>query len=210
MDMNYFPFLIFTVIMTATPGPNNMLLTLLGARHGYRKTLPFLLGVVAGILSLICLSALGLGWLFEEFPLLQKGLKLAGASYILYLAGKILLSVIKKEDKGKENTPGRPSSPESLSGGKPRFSEGFLFQYLNPKVYITTLSAVSVYSLPGGDYPLSVMIIFLTFALIAPLSISLWAALGTALGKFGTGKWGKPVNLLLGLLTASSAAFILL
>ena len=206
MKMDFFPFLLFVTAMTVTPGPNNMLLTLFGSRFGYRKTLPFLAGIVTGILSQLCLSALGLGVLFHRYSLLQIVLKATGAVYILFLAGKILVSGGRQKSKAAGNA----APEEEIQDCPPRFTQGALFQYLNPKAYIMTLSAVSVYSLPGEDYLLSTAVILLTFALIAPLSISLWAGLGTVIGKWQTGRAGKAVSISLGMLTLGSAVFIFL
>ena len=65
------PVFLFTLSMTITPGPNNMLLTASGARFGYRRTLPLIGGIVLGIISQLVLSALGLGVLFESIPVLK-------------------------------------------------------------------------------------------------------------------------------------------
>jgi len=197
MDMNYFPFLLFALIMTVTPGPNNLMLALSGSRFGFRRTLPLLLGIVAGILSQICLSALGLGLIFERYPAAQKILKIAGSAYILFLAVKTAF-------------PGGGHGPEEGEERTPRFLEGALFQYLNPKAYIMTLTAVSVYALPGERFLPSSLVILATFALVAPLSISLWAGFGAVLGQYGKGRHSRLINLLLGAGTASTALFILL
>ena len=192
------PVLLFVLTMTVTPGPNNMLLTASGARFGYRRTLPFIAGIVLGIISQLILSALGLGYLFQHYPLAQKVLKIAGSAYILYLAVKIAMPSGKSKKKG-ENV----EEPMHLI-------QGALFQYLNPKAYIMTITAMSVYPLQGAMYFRSSMFILLSFLIICPLSISLWAGFGSLLKKFmKEGRYAGRLNLFLGGITALSVVFIL-
>ena len=42
------PLLTYSLLMSSTPGPNNMMLTASGANFGYRRTLPHILGIGAG------------------------------------------------------------------------------------------------------------------------------------------------------------------
>ncbi|MBF9019018.1 MULTISPECIES: LysE family translocator [unclassified Oceanispirochaeta] len=192
------PVLLFVLTMTVTPGPNNMLLTASGARFGYRRTLPFIAGIVLGIISQLILSALGLGYLFQHYPLAQKVLKIAGSAYILYLAVKIAMPSGKSKKKG-ENV------EEPM-----HFIQGALFQYLNPKAYIMTITAMSVYPLQGDMYFRSSLFILLSFLIICPLSISLWAGFGSLLKKvMKEGRYAGRLNLFLGGITALSVVFIL-
>lgn len=192
------PVVLFVITMTVTPGPNNMLLTASGARFGYRRTLPFIAGIVLGIISQLILSALGMGYLFQLFPIAQKILKIVGSAYILYLAVKIGMSPVKgiKDDKSVE---------EPM-----RMFQGALFQYLNPKAYIMTITAMSVYPLQGELYFKSSLFILLSFLIICPLSISIWAGFGSLLKKvMKEGRYAGKVNLFLGGITALSVVFIL-
>lgn len=196
--MNIMPVLLFAIAMTVTPGPNNMLLTVSGARFGFRKTLPLVTGITLGIVSQLILSAMGLSVLFERFPMCQSILKYAGTAYILYLAVRIaMVGMTGKEERAHETPMG--------------LFQGMLFQYVNPKAYIMTISAVSVYSESSEAYLLSVMTIILVFAVVGPCCISLWAAFGTVLNKtLMSGPRQRTVQLSLGGITALSALFILL
>lgn len=192
------PVLLFVLTMTITPGPNNMLLTASGARFGFRKTIPFIVGIVLGIISQLILSALGLGSLFQHFPLAQKILKICGSIYILYLAVKIAIPSKKVQKDG------------DLFDKPMHMLQGALFQYLNPKAYIMTITAMSVYPLKGEMYFRSSLFILLSFLIICPISISMWAGFGSLLKKvMKDGKYARRVNLLLGGITALSVVFIL-
>ena len=80
---------LFSVSMSGTPGPNNVMLTASGALYGYKRTLPHILGVLVGCFVLFSAIALGLGVVFERFPLVQQTLRVIGAAYLLYLAWRI-------------------------------------------------------------------------------------------------------------------------
>lgn len=82
----------FALAACGTPGPNNMLLASAGTHSGYRASLKLLLGIMLGLQLLLLFTALGLGRLFELWPALQWGLKLAGSGYLLWLAWRIAVA----------------------------------------------------------------------------------------------------------------------
>ena len=72
-----------------TPGPNNILLANSGATHGFRRSVPHLLGVATGFpLMLFCVAA-GLGGVFRAEPALRDGLRYFGAALMLWIAWKV-------------------------------------------------------------------------------------------------------------------------
>lgn len=192
------PVFLFTLSMTITPGPNNMLLTASGARFGYRRTLPLIGGIVLGIISQLVLSALGLGVLFEEFPVLKSLLKVFGVLYLVYLAYRIAFPTIKEE---RENEAEQPLGLMAGAG----------FQYLNPKAYIMSITAMSVYPLQGELFLPSALLIIVFFLIITPLAISVWAVFGTLLGRLmSSDRSARGVRMLLGGMTVASVVFIVI
>ncbi len=192
------PVFLFTLSMTITPGPNNMLLTASGARFGYRRTLPLIGGIVLGIISQLVLSALGLGVLFEEFPVLKSLLKVFGVLYLVYLAYRIAFPTIKEE---RENEAEQPLGLMAGAG----------FQYLNPKAYIMSITAMSVYPLQGELFLPSALLIIAFFLIITPLAISVWAVFGTLLGRLmSSDRSARGVRMLLGGMTVASVVFIVI
>ena len=53
--------LLFAFTTSITPGPNNMMLFASGVNFGFRRTIPHMLGIGAGFLSLLLGVGLGLG-----------------------------------------------------------------------------------------------------------------------------------------------------
>ena len=192
------PVILFVLSMTITPGPNNMLLTATGARFGYRKALPLVAGIVLGLLSLLIMSALGLGILFQKYPLIKQGLKVTGTLYILYLA---FIIAFKKGEGSREEKAEKPLN----------ILQGAAFQYMNPKAYIMCITAMSVFPLTGSEYLPSALFIIGCFLVITPFSVSVWAYFGTVLNRiFPPGGSRRKMDYFLGGLTAASALFIIL
>lgn len=198
MNSIILPVILFTLSMTITPGPNNMLLTASGAQFGFKRTLPFIGGIVLGIASQLILSAMGMGLLFQRFPWLKLVLKIAGSIYLVYLAVKIAFQPRSSAQKDSDQRP-------------MKFLEGAAFQYLNPKAYVMTITAMAVYPLEGSSYLPSAAFILISFLIICPLSISLWAAFGSILNRWmNQEKFRRTLNYSLGAITALSVVFIVI
>ena len=122
---------IYYVVMYATPGPNNSILTASGIKFGFRQTIPNILGIPTGHGIQLALVCFGLGSLFIQFPYLLYVLKYIGATYLLYLSWKMFgsLNIKKVEDK---------SSPLT-------YYEAILFQSVNPKAWVICITAVSLF-----------------------------------------------------------------
>jgi threonine/homoserine/homoserine lactone efflux protein len=86
--MNFNLWLLFigsTLFISATPGPNMLLMLSHGVRYGWRSTLTTMAGAILGLSLLISLSVLGVGALLAASATLFTLLKVAGALYLLYL-----------------------------------------------------------------------------------------------------------------------------
>ena len=163
------PLCLFTFLATATPGPNNILLTMSGNQFGFRKSLPFIIGVRLGIGLLFLLMGIGVGTLIISNPHLYLTLKYLGAAYLIYLAIKIGFSTKNTSQNKEENL---------LS-----FKQGVLLQFINPKSMMMVLSCITAFSLPGELYTLSVIQACVVFSLVGTFSNSCWALFGVAINR---------------------------
>ena len=80
---------LFAFTTSITPGPNNMMLFASGVNFGFTRTIPHMLGIGAGFLSLLIAVGLGLGALLHSVPVVYTALKFAGGAYLLWVAWKI-------------------------------------------------------------------------------------------------------------------------
>lgn len=136
--MNFDPLYGFVFLGLFSPGPNVILLTASGARFGFRRTVPHILGVTLGVGVTSALTALGIAALLFRLPALDWALRLAAAAWILWMAWGL---AHRATPKAADRTD-RPFS----------FGKAVLFQWVNPKVWIVAMAASAGF--PSGAGPL--------------------------------------------------------
>ena len=153
-------------VMYVTPGPNNAMVLTSGLKFGFIKTIPHISGITIGHILQLILVCLGLGKIFQIFPEIQNILKVICAIYLLYLGYKIIGS-FSEHDKNSS----RPL----------KFYEASLFQFLNPKAWTIAIMVASGFFPREENLIIAVSFIALIAFIICPLSISPWAAFGSAI-----------------------------
>ncbi|GGB78831.1 lysine transporter LysE [Marinobacterium zhoushanense] len=193
------PFMAFAFSMSATPGPNNMMLTASGANHGFRRTLPHMMGITVGCMALMSGVALGLGALFQQWPVLQTSLKLIGSLYLIWLAWKIASAPA-------------PNKADVEAVRQPlTFWQAAAFQFANPKAWVMTISGIASFSLTGDAFVSSVVVLILLMGITNLPSIALWAGFGVAIGRrLRTPQHWRWFNIGMGSMTAACVLMILL
>jgi threonine/homoserine/homoserine lactone efflux protein len=181
----------FAAIAAWTPGPNNTLLMASGVNHGFRQTMPLVLGVAIGFPFMIGLVGIGLGKIFDVFPVLYTVLKYTGTAYMLWLAWKIATSK-RPEDGDLEKSP--PLT----------FVQGALFQWINPKGWMMALTMISSYTLPNA-YWTGLATIVATAVLMGSASASGWALFGSSLRHvMNDARYFRTINIALALALIAS------
>ncbi len=162
--------LTFILVTNFTPGPNNILSGSMGALHGFRRTLPFMLGVATGFcgLALACagLSTALTAWLPSAAPVLR----VIGAAYILYLAYGVYRSSSTLLEPGPEAKP------------LPYWT-GVSLQLVNPK---GAFFGLTVYSVFLSSLIESRVVLLLTPPLLAAVAftaVCTWAATGQVIRR---------------------------
>ena len=167
VDLNlFFALISFYFVMYVTPGPNNAMVLASGLKFGFAKTIPHMSGITIGHILQLILVCFGLGKIFQIFPEIQNVLKIICAIYLLYLGYKIIgsFSKIKEDDS-------RPL----------KFHEAALFQIVNPKAWTISSMAASGFLPKDENLIFSIFFISIVALIICPLSISPWAAFGSAI-----------------------------
>ena len=170
----FIPLLILCIVQSGTPGPNNIMLTASGKNFGYIKSIPHMLGVVIGFLSLIIVFGLGLTVIFSKYPIIQFVLRIVGSIYLLYLSYRIYSSV---------NT-------EDLSKSKPiTFMESSLFQYVNPKGVMMAITTISIYTDHINfkfisSFNEGMIYILIAFTISNIIAVITWTSVGVFIGQF--------------------------
>ena len=156
-------------VMYITPGPNNTMLTVSGIKFGFFRTMPHLFGIPSGHALQLILVCLGLGVIFETYPMIQDIPKWIGTAYLLYLAWKILGS-LKVGDKDT-------SSPL-------KYYEAVIFQFVNPKAWIICITAVSLFFPREESLLISILFLVLLSSAVNLPCISCWALFGATIRNF--------------------------
>jgi threonine/homoserine/homoserine lactone efflux protein len=164
------PILLFAVSASITPGPNNIMLMSSGLNFGIQKSIPHLLGVVIGFPIMIISIGLGFEIVFEKYPFIHQVIKIVGIIYLVYLAWRVATS-----------------SRQALDAAKAmplQFWQAVLFQWVNPKAWVMATGAIAAYTSLSSDFITQVLIIALTFMVVAFPSAGSWLIFGSSLKRF--------------------------
>lgn len=170
MPETLLPLIWFATAAAMTPGPNNIMVTASAVNFGFKGTINHMLGVAFGFGFMILAIGFGLGQVFKTVPQLHMLLRWAGTAYLIYLAGRIA-------------TAGRPKS--SGAAGTPlTFMQAALFQWVNPKAWMMSVSALSAFTGQGAAYTAGALMVAGVFFVVTFPALTVWCLFGTAIGQF--------------------------
>ncbi|WP_237219052.1 LysE family translocator [Rhodoferax aquaticus] len=164
------PLMTYCFVMSSTPGPNNVMLATSGAKFGYLGALPQILGQNTGVAIQTFITCMGLGSVFVAYPVLHQILRITGAVYLLYLAWKL---------SGSSMGAARESKPLT-------FWQAALFQGVNPKTWVKSVTLASVFMPIGMSLPMGALLVTVIGSLIGLPSASMWALFGVAIRQLLT------------------------
>lgn len=167
--------IVFGIVSSITPGPNNLMLMASGANFGFQRTIPHMLGVALGFVFMLFLVGIGLVRVFEIFPASFTALKIASSLYLLYLAWKIANAAPLQVKDADE--------PTDTSAKPFTFLQAAAFQWVNPKAWTMGTTAIAAYSVKDSP-SLGVLIICTVFLIVNLPCIAIWTFAGTKISKF--------------------------
>ncbi len=130
------------VVLTATPGPDMLLIASRSVSQGRSAGFLTYAGIAAGTYCHAIAAALGLSQLFVTVPLAYEIVRWAGCAYLLYLAYKTIRS---------KSSAFAPSAGLKKLSGKRIFSEGLATNILNPKMALFVLALFPQFIDPNGS-----------------------------------------------------------
>lgn len=116
-------FLLTSIVIELTPGPNMTWLAVLGATRGRSAALAAVAGICVGLALAGLVAALGLTVLFDNYPNLLAALRYAGTLYLFYLAYDAWTDAGQPKDIIEKSSPSY-------------FIQGFISNALNAKAYL--------------------------------------------------------------------------
>lgn len=161
------PLMTYCLVMSGTPGPNNVMLATSGANFGYRGALPAILGIQSGVFVQTIVMCLGLGSVFIAYPMAQQVLRIAGSLYLVFLAWKLSGASV-----GEVHTP-KPVS----------FAQAAVFQALNPKSWVKAVTLASVFMPTGLSTMNSALLVAVIGTMIGTPCSIMWALFGVSIRR---------------------------
>ncbi|KAB7615482.1 LysE family translocator [Amylibacter sp. SFDW26] len=143
-------FALACVALTATPGPDMLLIASRSASQGRIAGLATYMGIAFGLYCHALAAAFGLSKLFLAVPIAYDAIRIIGAIYLLYLAWVTL----KSKSDASELTKTRKISFWVM------FRQGMFTNLLNPKVALFVLALFPQFIEPdAGNVALQIMIL---------------------------------------------------
>nr|WP_157766961.1 LysE family transporter [uncultured Blautia sp.] len=186
---------VYALVTGWSPGPNNVLLLSTTGRFGLKRSMKLITGIWTGFLTIMLLCAVFSVGLGRLLPGAVPYLKYIGAAYILYLA----FTVLKR----------KPVRADDGTGKDPSFVSGFLLQFINVKVILYGISALSSYVLPyESSVPALIFFaFFLTF--FGATGNLVWALIGSIFQKWYN-KYYMAFNIIIALLLVRCSVKLIL
>ncbi|WP_191602759.1 LysE family translocator [Marinomonas algicola] len=186
--------ILFCLISTMTPGPNNILLAHSGAHFGIKKTLPHVIGIRLGMTILHITILLGLGELFKIWPYMHKVCTIMAAGYIIYMSIKIATAKIHNT-----NSHLKPMSVLQAAS----------FQAINPKSWASLITASSAFTLNGDLFWPSALLGIIMFNIATLPGSFMWITIGKLVSaRLQQPKFHRIFNSIMGVLLLSTLPMI--
>ncbi|MDX1358092.1 MAG: LysE family transporter [Clostridia bacterium] len=192
---DFLPFILFVLVATFTPGPNNIMALTKASKQGKKSAFAFNIGVFGGFFVIMMLSSLFSSALFNYIPKAKPYLSYLGALYILFLAYKVFKSGYMEQKNESRRVNG--------------FIQGVLMQFINPKAILFGLTVVVTFIAPYYDS----IFIFIGYSIglagVAFIATSCWAMFGSLFSRIMQ-KHQKILNAIMALLLVYAAVSLIL
>lgn len=171
-------FVVMTFVVSATPGPNMLLVMSHSARFGFRSAMATMAGCMTALLAMMSISAAGLGALLQAFPTVFDALRWIGAAYLAYLGIKSWRSAVRAE--GTAGVQIIEPAPRAAS----LFRQGFLVAASNPKAILFAAAFLPQFILQDMPALPQFGILLVTFAVIEVSWYVVYAGSGHRLAAY--------------------------
>lgn len=187
MNINtWWIFVTATFLISAAPGPNMLLIMNQSVRFGLRLSMFSMAGCMAALLSMFTLSALGLGVVLQNAPIVFDALRWLGALYLAYLGYKVWMSPIvpitsttQASDENDRNLAPSSATPSASA----LIRTGFFTAGSNPKALLFAAALLPQFiqaSLPQAP---QLAILLTTFTVIETLWYFIYALGGLSMAQ---------------------------
>ncbi|PUE41548.1 LysE family translocator [Limnohabitans sp. Bal53] len=173
-------FVLMTFVVSATPGPNMLLVMSHGARFGLRSAIWTMAGCMTALIGMVSISAAGVGALLHSFPAVFDALRYLGAAYLAYLGYNLWRAGVPKDD-----VPVHAVLPEMAqrSAGS-HYRQGLAVAASNPKAIVFATAFFPQFIQADRPAGLQFAVLLITFTVIEVGWYLIYAVSGHKLSRF--------------------------
>ena len=196
-------FVVFSLIVTVTPGPATVIVLRNGIVHGVRPALSAAMGAALGSLAWGFAAAVGVAAFVARSDAAFEALRYAGAAYLAYLGVRTAV------ERPPARTPEPEAAPATVPSGHTRvrpmlgrrwFRQGLLADLLSPKAGLFFLAVLPQF-VPQGWAPMPAMMLL---SLVDCLLVAAWLGFLSyfshhALRRLHQPVWYRTVQIVCGL-----------
>ncbi|GGO68446.1 LysE family translocator [Bowmanella pacifica] len=169
-------FSLAALLLSLSPGPSNLYIMARSLSQGHRAGVAAAGGLAIGSFIYVIATALGLAAIFKYSPLAYTLLKLAGATYLIYLGISYLLA---KPEAQQQQTRLKPWSMARI------FRQSVVVELTNPKTALFFLAFLPQFVRPeAGPISSQLLVLGMVYLLIALACDLLVALLSHQLGSW--------------------------
>ena len=165
-----------TFVVSATPGPNMLLVMSSSARFGFQAALRTMAGCMTALVAMMGISAAGLGAVLHSFPSVFDTLRLLGAAYLAYLGFKTW--------RARTEPAADAASSVAEPAARRHYQQGFLVAASNPKAILFAAAFFPQFIQPALPQWPQFAALLSTFVVIEVGWYLIYAASGQRLSHF--------------------------
>lgn len=179
-------FLTYAVLMTATPGPNNIASMSNGLRVGFWRAIRFNQGIFLGFLVVMQACTFLCSTATAVLPVLKTPLLVAGTLYMLWLCRSVWCAAPVTDEKfeKKAGDEGHEDGEETSAPKGFTLIDGAMLQFVNVKIYFACIVSMQSFVLPHFDEAWILSGFAVLLAVIGSGFTVLWTAFGAAFRRF--------------------------
>ena len=182
--------------LMGSPGPATLSLSGIGTAFGFRKGVPYLLGIIIGTVSVLLMLATGITALVLAEPALVAALTILAGAYILYLAWWIATAPVGRIDTATIKAPA--------------FVPGFLLAIANPKAFAAIGAVYSGQTIIAGNLAGDAAAKILALTLVVVVVNTAWLGFGTVFSRIlSDPRKGRAANVAFAMMLIASVVLAL-
>lgn len=157
-------FILASVALIVVPGPNVLVVVSTSISHGTKRGVQTVLGTSSAMIIQLIIAALGTSWLVAAITDGFEWLRWLGVAYLMYLGVSYFSNLFNNENN---------EALKSTASGT--FIRGFIVSLTNPKTILFFSAFLPQFVAESGEYTIQIIILSVTFLLLATLLDGLYA-----------------------------------